>query len=57
VQDTKRLIIRRFEPRDLPAIHRILDQTFGDGARVDEAGALRERESWLQVIGVLQNPG
>lgn len=30
------------------SIHRILDQTFGDGSKVDEKTALLERQSWLQ---------
>jgi len=46
--ETDRLRIRGFEPEDLPVIHRILDQTFGDGSRVDDALALRERRSWLE---------
>jgi len=46
--ETERLLIRSFEPADLPVIHRILDQTFGDGSRVDEADALAERRSWLE---------
>ena len=45
--ETERLIIRGFEPDDLSVIHRILDQTFGDGSRVDDAAALAERRSWL----------
>ena len=46
--ETKRLIIRCFEPDELPVIHRILDQTFGDGSLVDDPAALRERRSWLE---------
>ena len=46
--ETKRLIIRPFILADLPAIHRILDQTFGDGSQVDEQAALLERRAWLQ---------
>jgi RimJ/RimL family protein N-acetyltransferase len=46
--ETNRLIIRTFILDDLPAIHRILDQTFGDGSKVDEPTALLERRSWLQ---------
>jgi RimJ/RimL family protein N-acetyltransferase len=46
--ETSRLIIRTFEPDDLPVIHRILDQTFGDGSLVDDPAALEERRSWLQ---------
>lgn len=45
---TQRLIIRTFEPDDLPTIHRILDQTFGDGSQVNDQAALQERQSWLQ---------
>jgi RimJ/RimL family protein N-acetyltransferase len=45
---TNRLIIRAFIPDDLPIIHRILDQTFGDGSQVDDQAALQERHSWLQ---------
>jgi len=46
--ETERLSIRGFEPADLPVIHRILDQTFGDGSRVTDAAALAERRSWLE---------
>ena len=46
--ETERLIIRAFEPADLPVIHRILDLAFGDGTRAADADALRERESWLR---------
>jgi [ribosomal protein S5]-alanine N-acetyltransferase len=46
--DTDRLLIRRFEPGDLPVIHRIMDQTFGDGSQVDDAAALAERREWLE---------
>jgi RimJ/RimL family protein N-acetyltransferase len=46
--ETERLIIRGLEPADLPVIHRILDQTFGDGSRVADAAALAERRSWLE---------
>jgi RimJ/RimL family protein N-acetyltransferase len=45
---TDRLAIRAFHPDDLPAIHRILDQTFGAGMLVDDPVALRERRSWLE---------
>ncbi len=46
--ETKRLFIHTFILDDLPAIHRILDQTFGDGSKVDDQAALLERQSWLQ---------
>lgn len=46
--ETKRLVIRTFILDNLPAIHRILDQTFGDGSKVDDQAALLERQSWLQ---------
>ena len=46
--ETDRLLIRSFEPGDLPVIHRILDQTFGDGALVNDAAALAERRQWLE---------
>jgi hypothetical protein len=53
--ETDRLIIRSFIPEDLPVIHRILDQTFGDGNKVDDESALQERHSWLQVVDILEN--
>lgn len=46
--ETERLIIRPFIVEDLPAIHRILDQAFGDGTRVGDEAAWQERRSWLQ---------
>ena len=46
--ETERLIIRPFIPDDLVVIHRILDQTLGDGTKVDDEAALAERRSWLQ---------
>ena len=46
--ETTRLVIRPFIADDLRTIHRILDQTFGDGSKVDDAAALLERQSWLQ---------
>jgi len=46
--ETNRLVIRSFMLDDLAAIHRILDQTFGDGSKVDDKAALQERQSWLQ---------
>jgi RimJ/RimL family protein N-acetyltransferase len=45
---TERLIIRPFIPDDLLAIHRILDQTLGDGSKVDDEVAIEERRSWLE---------
>ncbi len=45
---TNRLIIRTFILDDLQAIHRILDQTLGDGKKVEDQAALLERRSWLQ---------
>jgi len=46
--ETQRLIIRSFVLEDLPGIHRILDQTFGAGDKVDDEIALQERRSWLE---------
>lgn len=46
--ETERLIIRPFLLDDLLAIHRILDQTLGDGSKIDDEAALMERRSWLQ---------
>jgi [ribosomal protein S5]-alanine N-acetyltransferase len=46
--ETKRLIIRPFIMDDLLVIHRILDQTLGDGSKVDDEAALVERRSWLE---------
>ena len=46
--ETARLQIRPFALDDAPAIHRILDLTFGDGTRVEDGDALRERQSWVQ---------
>ncbi len=46
--ETSRLMIRTFSMDDLTVIHRILDQAFGDGSKVDDPAALRERQSWLQ---------
>ena len=45
---TDRLVIRTFVLDDLPVIHRILDQTMGDGKKVQDQAALLERRSWLQ---------
>ncbi len=46
--ETGRLLIRPFHPSDLPVIHRILEQTFGDGTKIDDKAALGERSSWLR---------
>ncbi len=46
--ETNRLVIRSFVSDDLPVIHRILDQTFGDGSKEEDQAALQERRSWLQ---------
>jgi RimJ/RimL family protein N-acetyltransferase len=46
--ETERLIIRPFILDDLLLIHRILDQTIGDGSKVDDEAALTERRSWLE---------
>jgi RimJ/RimL family protein N-acetyltransferase len=46
--ESRRLIIRPFVTDDLFTIHRILDQTFGDGKNSDNGAALEERRSWLQ---------
>ena len=46
--ETSRLHIRPFMLEDTPAIHRILDLCFGDGTKIDDIEALRERESWVQ---------
>jgi RimJ/RimL family protein N-acetyltransferase len=46
--ETQRLIIRPFILEDLPVIHRILDQTFGNGTHINDPAALQERRSWLQ---------
>ena len=48
ILETSRLLIRAFEPEDLPVVHRILDQTFGDGSKVADEAALHERRSWLE---------
>jgi ribosomal-protein-alanine N-acetyltransferase len=46
--ETARLMIRAFVQADLQSIHRILDQTFGDGTKATNEQALAERQSWLQ---------
>ncbi len=32
----------------MPAIHRIMELTFGDGSKVEDAAALEERRSWVE---------
>lgn len=46
--ETQRLIIRAFRPEDLTTIHRIVEQTFGDGTKLTDEAALHERASWLE---------
>ena len=46
--ETDRLLIRPFMQEDLKTIHRILDQTFGDGTKLSKESALQERKSWLE---------
>ena len=48
IMETERLIIRPFILDDLLVIHRILDQTLGNGSKVDDEAALVERRSWLE---------
>ncbi len=48
ILETSRLIIRPFAPDDLRAIHRILEQTFGDGSKIADEEAMNERRSWLE---------
>lgn len=43
-----RLIIRSFTREDVPTIHRIMELTFGDGSKVEDAAALEERRSWVE---------
>ena len=40
--------MRGFVETDLDAIHRILDQTFGDGSKANDDAAREERRSWLR---------
>jgi len=35
---------------DLPVIHRILDQTFGDGSKVDDKTAPQEPSGWWRRV-------
>jgi ribosomal-protein-alanine N-acetyltransferase len=46
--ETPRLLIRPFVMQDVPTLHRILDQTLGDGTKVEDADALAERESYVR---------
>jgi hypothetical protein len=46
--ETYRLLIRSYILEDLPIIHRIVDQTFGAGDKVNDEAALQEGRSWLQ---------
>ena len=46
--ETGRLLVRPFRQNDLPVIHHILDQTFGDGSKIDDEAALKERGAWLR---------
>jgi RimJ/RimL family protein N-acetyltransferase len=48
VLETARLLIRPFIEAETPIIHRILDQTFGDGSRIHDPAALDERRSYVQ---------
>lgn len=52
--ETPRLLIRPFVMDDTPTIHRILDQTFGNGNLVDDEQALRERASYVQWCALNQ---
>jgi len=45
--ENDRIIVRPFVEDDLQTIHRILDQTFGDGTNIANETALQERKSWL----------
>ena len=45
--ETARLLIRAFVPDDLRTVHRILDQTLGNGDKVEDEEALLERQAWL----------
>lgn len=48
IQTTDGLEIRPFERADLPHIHRILLEAFGEDFKADDADALADRDSWLQ---------
>jgi [ribosomal protein S5]-alanine N-acetyltransferase len=45
--ETERLVIRSLADEDLPEIHRILDEAFGEGGLATDPAALAERRSWL----------
>ena len=47
ILETPCLIIRAFRPDDLHAIQRILDLIFGDGSKIADDVAYRDR--WLSV--------
>jgi hypothetical protein len=44
---TERLVIRAFTDADTPAIHHVLDLSFGDGSLVDNDAAIEDRRSWV----------
>lgn len=48
ILETPRLLIRPFLMDDVPTIHRILDQTFGNGTLAADPAALQERASYVQ---------
>jgi hypothetical protein len=56
--ETQRLIIRPFILEDLPVIHRILDQTFGNGTHINDPAALQvlaakiKGHEWVRINGV-----
>jgi [ribosomal protein S5]-alanine N-acetyltransferase len=45
---TARLLIRPFIAADTRVIHRVLDQTFGDGSLADDPAAIAERATWVE---------
>jgi RimJ/RimL family protein N-acetyltransferase len=54
VLTTRRLHVRAFVEADLDAIHRILDQAFGDGSKPNDDAAREERRSWLRWSALSQ---
>jgi ribosomal-protein-alanine N-acetyltransferase len=48
VLETPRLLIRGFMRADLPAVHRILCEAFGESERIADPAALAERSAWLE---------